>query len=188
MDDRRPGGPAARRRRARGLKPPAPLRFFLGAFGQPGHAFPMLALGAELAARGHDVTYETWSRWREHVRDNGMAFVAAPEYPVFPTREQPLSPYEAVVRATGETRPAIARAQPDVVVHDILTLAPALAAELEGIAVATLIPHVYPVTEPDFPPYAFGARLPRHGRGPGPVALVRAAACGRPAPRARRAQ
>jgi MGT family glycosyltransferase len=138
-----------------------PLRFFLGAFGQPGHAFPMLALGAELAARGHEVTYETWSRWREPVEAHGMRFAAAPEYPTFPTREQPLGPYEAVVRATADTRPAIAAAAPDVVVHDILTLAPALGAELEGIPAATLIPHVYPVGEPGFPPYAFGARMPR---------------------------
>ena len=52
-----------------------------------------------------------------------------------------------------------------MVVHDILTLAPALAAELEGVPVATLIPHVYPVGEPGFPPYAFGARLPRTAAG-----------------------
>jgi UDP:flavonoid glycosyltransferase YjiC (YdhE family) len=45
-------------------------------------------------------------------------------------------------------------------VHDILTLAPALAAELEGVAVATLIPHVYPAGAPGHPPYAVGARLP----------------------------
>jgi UDP:flavonoid glycosyltransferase YjiC (YdhE family) len=119
-----------------------PLRIFLGAFGQPGHAFPMLALGAELVARGHEVTYETWSRWREPVEAHGMRFVAAPEYPTFPTTEQPLGPYEAVVRATAETRPAVAAARPDVVVHDILTLAPALAGELESVPVATLIPHV----------------------------------------------
>ncbi len=141
------------------------FRFFLGAFGQPGHAFPMLALGAELAARGHHVTYETWSRWRDHVEANGMTFVAAPEYPVFPTQEQPLSPYEAVVRATAVTREAIVGARPDVVVHDILTLAPALAAELEGLPAATVIPHVYPVGAPGFPPYAFGARLPRTETG-----------------------
>ncbi|MGA2011533.1 MAG: glycosyl transferase, partial [Solirubrobacteraceae bacterium] len=81
------------------------LRIFLGAFGQPGHAFPMLALGAELAARGHAVTIETWARWREHAEAAGMAFVAAPEYPVFPTRERPLGPYEATLRATIDTRP-----------------------------------------------------------------------------------
>jgi UDP:flavonoid glycosyltransferase YjiC (YdhE family) len=120
----------------------------------------MLALGAELAARGHEVTYETWSRWREPVEAHGMRFCAAPEYPTFPTRDQPLGPYEAVVRAAAETRPAVAMARPDVVVHDILTLAPALAGELESVPVATLVPHVYPVMEPGFPPYAFGARMP----------------------------
>jgi UDP:flavonoid glycosyltransferase YjiC (YdhE family) len=120
------------------------LRFFLGAFGDPGHAFPMLALGSRLAARGHEVTLETWSRWREHVEGHGMRFVAAPEHPVFPTREQPVKPYEAVVLGTPCTRQAIVAARPDVVVHDILTLAPAMAAELEGIPMATLIPHVHP--------------------------------------------
>ena len=138
-----------------------PLRLFLGAFGDAGHAFPMLALGSRLAARGHEVTLETWQRWREHVEAEGMRFVAAPEYPVFPTLEQPLGPYEAVVRATAQTRRSLADARPDVVVHDILTLAPALAGELEGARVATLIPHVYPVGAPGFPPYAFGARVPR---------------------------
>jgi MGT family glycosyltransferase len=147
------------------VSPGASLRIFLGAFGQPGHAFPMLALGAELVKRGHEVTYETWSRWRDAVEAHGMRFRAAPEYPTFPTREQPLGPYEAVVRATAETRPAVAEARPDVVVHDILTLAPALAGELESVPVATLIPHVYPVMEPGFPPYAFGARLPRTAAG-----------------------
>lgn len=143
----------------------ARLRLFLGAFGQPGHAFPMLALGAELAARGHEVVYETWSRWRDDVERHGIRFVAAPEYPVFPTRDRPLTPYEAVVLATAETRPAIAELAPHLVIHDILTLAPALAAELEGVPAATLIPHVYPVMESGLPPYAFGAQMPRTGVG-----------------------
>lgn len=145
--------------------PRSPLRIFLGAFGQPGHAFPMLALGERLAQRGHHVTYETWERWREHVEAAGMEFLPAPEYQVFPTLERPLKPYEAVARATAPTRDAIAARQADVVVHDILTLAPALAAELEGVPVATLVPHLYPVTEPGFPPYAIGARLPRSRAG-----------------------
>ncbi len=137
------------------------LRVFLGAFGDPGHAFPMLALGSRLAARGHEVTFETWERWREHAEAAGMRFVAAPEYPVFPTREQPLKPYEAVVVATAETRAAMVDAAPDVVVHDILTLAPAMAAELEGVPAATLIPHVHPSSADGAPPYALGARYPR---------------------------
>jgi MGT family glycosyltransferase len=145
--------PAARRSNSR-------LRCFLGAFGDAGHAFPMLALGAELVRRGHEVTFETWTRWRQPVEANGMRFVAAPEFPVFPTRDRPLSPYEAVVAAVAQTRPAVAAATPDVVVHDILTLAPALSGELESVPVATLVPHLYPPGEPGFPPFGFGARLP----------------------------
>src|SRR5436305_8567633 len=141
------------------------MRVFLGAFGDPGHAFPMLALGSRLVSRGHEIMFETWKRWREHVETAGMRFVAAPEYPVFPTRERPLKPYEAVVVATAETRQAMSSFAPDVVVHDILTLAPAMAGELEGLPVATLIPHVHPSSAPGAPPYALGARLPRTGLG-----------------------
>jgi UDP:flavonoid glycosyltransferase YjiC (YdhE family) len=137
------------------------LKIFLGAFGQPGHAFPMLALGAELARRGHDVTYETWKTWRTQVEAAGMRFVDAPEYRIVPTLEEPLEPYEVVYRAAGETRERIQESAAEVVVHDILTLGPALAGELEGLAVATLVPHLYPVNAPGFPPYSTGARFPR---------------------------
>jgi UDP:flavonoid glycosyltransferase YjiC (YdhE family) len=151
------------------LPPPdrRPLRLLLGAFGDPGHAFPLIALGSALVARGHEVVLQTWSRWEADVRAAGMQFAAAPEYHVFPTRERPLKPYEAVVRATGETRPLVASFRPDVVVADILTLAPALAAELEGVTVATVIPHVDPRSEPGWPPYSVGARLPRRALGRG---------------------
>ena len=140
-------------------------RFFLGAFGEPGHAFPMLALGARLAARGHEVTFETWSRWREHIEAAGMRFEPAPEYPLFPLPGEPFRMYETVALATGQTRQTVAELRPDAVVHDILTLAPALAGELEGVPVATLVPHVYPAGADAFPPYALGARLPRTALG-----------------------
>lgn len=94
-----------------------------------------------------------------------MSFAAAPEYQVFPTLERPLKPYAAVVRAARETQPLVARVRPDAVVADILTLAPALAGELSGIPVATVVPHVYPPGERGFPPYSLGARLPRTGIG-----------------------
>jgi MGT family glycosyltransferase len=145
--------------------PDRPLRLLLGAFGDPGHAFPMIALGGALAARGHEVTLQTWTRWEDDVRAAGMRFEPAPEYHVFPTRERPLAPYEAVARATGQTRPLVASMQPDAVVADILTLAPALAGELEGVPVATVIPHVDPRSAPGWPPYSVGARLPRTAAG-----------------------
>jgi UDP:flavonoid glycosyltransferase YjiC (YdhE family) len=142
-----------------------PRRVLLGAFGDPGHAFPMIALGRALAARGHDVTLQTWKRWQAHVEAEGLSFAPAPEYEVFPSGPEPLDFYEAVVHATTDTLPLVRELRPDVVVADILTLAPALAAELEGVPWATLIPHVYPHGEPDFPVYSLGARLPRSGAG-----------------------
>jgi len=137
----------------------------LGAFGDPGHTFPMIALGRALASRGHDVTLQTWSRWREAVEGEGMRFAAAPEYHVFPTLERPLTPYQAVVHAAGETRDLVADARPHAIVADILTLAPALAGELEGVPVATLVPHVDPRSAPGLPPFSIGARRPRTRAG-----------------------
>jgi UDP:flavonoid glycosyltransferase YjiC (YdhE family) len=141
------------------------LRVLLGAFGDPGHAFPMLALGEALVARGHQVAFQTWRRWEEASVAAGMTFAAAPEYQVFPTRDRPLKPYAAAVRAAVETRPVVRSFAPDVAVSDVLTPAPALAAELEGVPVATLVPHVHPDLTPGFPPYAIGARLPRTAVG-----------------------
>jgi UDP:flavonoid glycosyltransferase YjiC (YdhE family) len=141
------------------------FRFLIGAFGDPGHAFPAMALGKALRERGHHVALETWKNWREHVEREGMRFLPAPEYHVFPTRERPLKPYEAVALAVGETRSHIREVEPDVVVNDILTLAPALAAELEETPWATLVPHVYPPPAPGLPPYGLGAMPPRRGIG-----------------------
>src|SRR6202020_963833 len=71
-----------------------PRCVLLGAFGDPGHAFPMIALGRALRARGHDVTLQTWRRWREPVEAEGITFAAAPEYDVFPSGPEPLDFYE----------------------------------------------------------------------------------------------
>jgi UDP:flavonoid glycosyltransferase YjiC (YdhE family) len=136
-------------------------RILLGAFGDPGHAFPMIALGRALVARGHEVTLQTWTKWRTHVEAEGLAFAPAPEYHVFPSGPEPLDFYEAVIHATQDTLGLVAKLRPHVVVADILTLAPALAAELHGVPCATLIPHVHPEGEPGFPIYSIGGRLPR---------------------------
>ncbi|MEV4423221.1 nucleotide disphospho-sugar-binding domain-containing protein [Patulibacter sp. NPDC049589] len=126
----------------------------------------MLALGRRLHERGHDVCIETWLRWKDDVEAAGMRFSAAPEYPVFPQLgKEPLKPYEAAQRAALDTVPLVDDFAPDVVVADILTLGPALAAELRGVPVATLIPHVDPRTEPDWPPFSSGARPARTALG-----------------------
>ncbi|HEV3001053.1 MAG TPA: nucleotide disphospho-sugar-binding domain-containing protein [Solirubrobacteraceae bacterium] len=140
-------------------------RLFLGAFGDPGHAFPMIALGAELARRGNEVTLQTWTRWREHVEAEGMAFAPAMEYQVFPTRDRPMKPYQAVARAARDTVPQLWESGADCVIADVITLAPAIAGEMAGLPVGTLVPHVDPRPGPGFPPYSIGARLPRTRAG-----------------------
>ena len=138
------------------------MRVFLGAFGDAGHAFPMLALGTALVARGHEVHFETWKRWRPHAEAAGIHFADAPEYQVFPTAStKHLKPYAAAVKAARETGEMVAKIRPDIAVADIMTPAASLAAEVAGVPVATLVPHVHPHMAPGFPIYSIGARLPR---------------------------
>jgi UDP:flavonoid glycosyltransferase YjiC (YdhE family) len=99
------------------------------------------------------------------VEREGMTFAPAPVYTVFGDGRTPLKPYQAAVRASAVTRELIRSFDPEAVVADILTVAAALAAEAEGRAWATLIPHVLPTPEPGFPPYSIGARLPRTRAG-----------------------
>jgi UDP:flavonoid glycosyltransferase YjiC (YdhE family) len=121
----------------------------------------VIALGKELARRGHEVCLQTWRRWGEHVKQEGMRFEPAPEYQVFPTTDRPLKPYVAAVRAARESQPLIRDLDPHAVAADILTVALGMAAELEERPWATIVPHVLPTPEPGFPPYSMGARLPR---------------------------
>jgi UDP:flavonoid glycosyltransferase YjiC (YdhE family) len=102
------------------------------------------------------------------VEAEGLGFAPAPEYRVFPPagrNGETADSCEALVHATRETLSLVRSLAPDVVVADILTLAPALAAELGDVRRVTLIPHVFPQGEPYFPIYSLGARLPRSGAG-----------------------
>jgi UDP:flavonoid glycosyltransferase YjiC (YdhE family) len=136
-------------------------RFVVAAFGDAGHAFPAIALALALSDRGHDVVVETWEHWREAVEAVGLGFAAAQEYKTFPPPPPDSSQGPSAADAALALAPMLEEMRPDVVVSDILTLAPALAAEMAGLRRATLIPHVYPVHEPGLPFFAIGARPAR---------------------------
>ena len=139
------------------------LTVLIAAFGDPGHTVPGIALGRALRARGHRVVFETWEKWREVVDAEGLEFHAAEEYRVFAPRDED---GQSAGDAAVALAPLIDELGPDVVVNDILTLAPALAAEKAGVPWATLVPHVFPEWAPGLPFFAFGgARLPRTGVG-----------------------
>jgi UDP:flavonoid glycosyltransferase YjiC (YdhE family) len=134
-------------------------RVLVAAFGDAGHAFPAIALAAELAGRGHQVVVETWETWREAVEEIGLGFRAAEEYVVFP----PPLPGEGpgAASAAKALLPLFDELRPEIVVSDILTLAPSLAAEMRGVPRATLIPHLYPVHEVGMPFFGMGMAPPR---------------------------
>jgi UDP:flavonoid glycosyltransferase YjiC (YdhE family) len=143
------------------------MRFLVAAFGDAGHAFPAIALGRALAARGHEVTIETWEERRAAAEGAGLGFAAAEEYRMFPP-PGPGSPDSAhAADAARALLPLLEETRPDVVVSDILTLAPTLAAEVAGVPRATLIPHIYPVVEPGLPFFSIGLRPPRTPLGRG---------------------
>src|SRR3954452_24743154 len=138
---------------------PVPRRFLIAAFGDPGHAFPAIALGKKLVERGHEVRLQTWTKWQEQVEREGMRFEPAPEYKVFPTQDTPrLKPYQAAVRAARESQPLIGEFKPDAVLVDTVTWAAGPAPDMPGARWRSVTPHALPPPEPGFPPYSIGAR------------------------------
>jgi UDP:flavonoid glycosyltransferase YjiC (YdhE family) len=144
-----------------------PLRVLVAAFGDAGHAFPAIALGRALRARGHEVVIETWEERRGAVEGAGLGFAAAEEYRMFPPPEPDSDDGRHAAEAARALLPLLEEMRPHVAVSDILTLAPALAAEKAGVPLATLIPHIYPVVEPGLPFFAIGLRAPRTPLGRG---------------------
>lgn len=146
-------------------------RILVAAFGDAGHAFPAIGLALALRDRGHDVVIETWERWREPIAAAGLRFQAAEQYTAFPPPA--VGEGAGPARAARGLLPLLEEFDPEVVVSDILTQAPALAAELYGCPRATLVPHLYPVHQPGMPFFAFGLMPPRSrvGRGAWRAAL-----------------
>jgi MGT family glycosyltransferase len=137
------------------------MRFLVAAFGDPGHVFPAISLGQALRERGHEVVVETWEERREAVEGAGLGFAAAEEYQMFPPPDPDSAEGAHAAEAAKALLPLLEEMRPHAVVSDILTLAPALAAEKAGVPLATLIPHIYPVVEPGLPFFAIGLRPPR---------------------------
>ena len=77
---------------------------------------------------------------------------------MFPPPEPDSDDGQHAAEAARALLPLLEELRPHVVVSDILTLAPALAAERAGVPLATLVPHIYPVVEPGQPFFAIGLR------------------------------
>jgi UDP:flavonoid glycosyltransferase YjiC (YdhE family) len=143
----------------------ARLRVMIGAVGWPGHAFPALALARDLHQHDHEVLVETFERWRGVVESMGIGFAAADEQMVFGGLRHHVAGGPTLGGAARSLMRTIAAFRPDVVVSDLFTLTPALAAEAAGVLRATLVPHPYPVVPPGLPFFTWGVFPPRSPLG-----------------------
>lgn len=134
---------------------PEPRRILLVAIGEAGHAFPMIAMGSELARRGNVVGLHTWFRWQEHIETAGIEFFRAPKFEVEPGEEVP-DVHEAAALAAQQLVEVVRDWQPDVIVGDVLTLSSALAAEICGVPFVTSVPHFWHATGPEDVPFGSG--------------------------------
>lgn len=136
------------------------MRIALIAGPDAGHAYPVLALGAELLRRGHTVRVGTGPDYQAEVDRAGMEFFVLPF--LAPQAEDVDIAHRLWNRA-GQMAPPLAEMlrawEPDLVVADTLTRAGGFAAELLGIAWVELIPHYLPDLDPALPPVGLG-RLP----------------------------
>jgi UDP:flavonoid glycosyltransferase YjiC (YdhE family) len=138
-----------------------PLKVLVSAFGATGHVFPALALSIRLQDRGHEVWLETLERWREVAEERGLGFIRAPAYVAPPRRGPGMPDHPTIAEATRNLAAILREIEPDVIVNDVLGAPAALAAELESVWRATLIPHPHPVYEPGLPYFLVGLVPPR---------------------------
>jgi UDP:flavonoid glycosyltransferase YjiC (YdhE family) len=111
------------------------------------------------------VVVETWEERRTAVEGAGLGFAAAEEYRMFPPPDPDSADGSHAAEAARALLPLLREMRPHAVVSDILTLAPTLAAEVAGIPLATLIPHIYPAIEPGLPFFSVGLQPPRTALG-----------------------
>jgi UDP:flavonoid glycosyltransferase YjiC (YdhE family) len=120
----------------------------------------MLAVARAIAARGHATTFSSGQQHADEAAREGLHFVEMPI--VVGSTSERLQPYEDSERLARAFFGVLDTEQPDVVVADLLTLGPALAAEARGIPLATLLIHPLHSPSRELPPFGWG-RPPARG-------------------------
>ncbi|MEX1178361.1 MAG: nucleotide disphospho-sugar-binding domain-containing protein [Nitriliruptor sp.] len=128
----------------------------------PGHALPVLGIGAELVRRGHRVAVWTGRRHTAIAAHHGISWHELPLLAPQPG-DHDLG-YRLHVRPIEMARALIREVEPlapDLVVVDTLTRAGALTAALLEVPAVEVVPHHLPDPDPDLPPVGLGRPLPR---------------------------
>lgn len=141
------------------------MRVLIGAVGWPGHLYPALAFAQELARRGHQVVVETFEGRRPLVENVGAEFWPAEEQIRFGAMPVDHESAPTMAMAAQALASKLDSNGIEVVVSDLFTLAPALAAEVAAVARVSLVPHPYPVVQRGQPWFGSG-----HGPSRSPLA------------------
>jgi UDP:flavonoid glycosyltransferase YjiC (YdhE family) len=125
----------------------------------------MLSLARALVRRGHRVWFGSAPSLAGDARAAGIEFVELPQVRISPLEDLRL--YEDAERFARAFLPHLASLAPDVMVCDLVTFGPALAAEVLGIPYASLLIHGLHLPSRELPPFG-------RGRPPGRTPLGRA--------------
>lgn len=128
----------------------------------PGHALPVLGLGAALRRRGHEVTVWTGRRHASLAAHHDIAFRELPLLTPQPGDDDlGVRLHERAVGMARALTPDVARTDPDLLVVDTLTRAGMLAAAQLGRPYVEVVPHHLPDPDVGLPPVGLGRPLPR---------------------------
>lgn len=128
----------------------------------PGHALPVLGVGAALRRRGHDVTVWTGPRHHELATAHGLHWRRLPL--LEPQAGDEDFGHRLHGRSVGMARaltPQVAELGADLVLVDTLTRAGALTAGLLDLPHVEVVPHHLPDPAVGLPPIGLGRPLPR---------------------------
>jgi UDP:flavonoid glycosyltransferase YjiC (YdhE family) len=137
-------------------------RFALVAGPDPGHALPVLGVGAALRRRGHEVAVWTGRRHARLAALHDLGWYGLPLLAPQPGDEDfgRRLHARAADMSTALT-PDVAAWDPDLLVVDTLTRAGALTAATLARPYVEVVPHHLPDPAPDLPPIGIGRPLPR---------------------------
>lgn len=137
-------------------------RVVLVAGPDPGHALPVLGIGAALRRRGHEVVIWTGQRHADLAARHDIAWRELPLLaPQLGDEDLGRRLHRRGAQMARALAPPVAVWQPDLLLVDTLTRAGAMTAGMLGTPYVEVVPHHLPDPAPDLPPVGLGRPLPR---------------------------
>ncbi|MFY0525580.1 glycosyltransferase [Archangium gephyra] len=125
------------------------MRYLFCSLDSPGFLFPALAIARELRRRSHEVAFVTGPTFAHFVQDSGFERIPRGEQDGKSFQIEIFAQPLEMVRQARHVEYALGRFHADVLVGQQLALGPLLAAERQGLPVASLglASYIFPVTD-----------------------------------------